>query len=77
MDHIYGEFEGGGTSWLYLSSRPFEDIAGSGFPTLGPRSPAERSEGIQHAIFRGCAGPLAVTELLATLNRITRKAGRV
>ncbi|MBT8334056.1 MAG: 4Fe-4S dicluster domain-containing protein [Deltaproteobacteria bacterium] len=25
-DHIYGEYEAGGTSWLYLSSVPFEKI---------------------------------------------------
>lgn len=26
LDHIYGEHEGGGTSWLYLSSIPFDKI---------------------------------------------------
>lgn len=25
-DHIYGEFEAGGTSWLYLSPAPFEEL---------------------------------------------------
>lgn len=25
-DHIYGEYEAGGTGWLYLSSVPFEEI---------------------------------------------------
>ena len=29
-DHIYGEFEAGGTSWMYLSSVPFEKV---GFDT--------------------------------------------
>jgi hypothetical protein len=29
VDHIYGEREAGGTSWLYLASAPFEEI---GFP---------------------------------------------
>lgn len=75
VDHVYGETEGGGTSWLYLSSRPFEDLAELGFPALAPRSPAERSEAIQHAIFKGFAGPIAVATLLATLNRLTRKGG--
>ena len=32
IDHIYGEKEIGGTSWLYLSPVPFEKL---GFPTLG------------------------------------------
>lgn len=26
IDHIYGEHEAGGTSWLYLSHRPFEKL---------------------------------------------------
>ena len=32
LDHIYGEKEAGGTSWLYLSSVPFEKL---GLPALG------------------------------------------
>jgi len=32
VDHIYGEKENGGTSWLYLSPVPFEKL---GFPVLG------------------------------------------
>ena len=32
VDHIYGEEEVGGTSWLYLSPVPFEML---GFPTVG------------------------------------------
>ena len=31
QDHIYGEREAGGTSWLYLSGVPFEQL---GFPSL-------------------------------------------
>jgi hypothetical protein len=30
QQHIYGEYEAGGTSWLYLSSVPFEQL---GFET--------------------------------------------
>jgi hypothetical protein len=26
QDHIYGEFEAGGTSWLYISDVPFQEI---------------------------------------------------
>ncbi len=33
IDHIYGEHEAGGTSWLYLSSVPFGEL---GFPTNLP-----------------------------------------
>ncbi len=40
VHHIYGEHEAGGTSWLYLSAVPFEqigfrtDIATTGYPTF-------------------------------------------
>ncbi len=30
VDHIYGEHEAGGTSWMYISGVPFEQV---GFPT--------------------------------------------
>jgi len=39
VHHIYGEYEAGGTSWLYLSAVPFEeigfrtDLGTAGFPT--------------------------------------------
>lgn len=36
VDHIYGEKEAGGTSWLYLSGVPFEEI---GFPQGVPKKP--------------------------------------
>jgi formate dehydrogenase iron-sulfur subunit len=35
-DHVYGETEGGGTSMLYLSDVPFEEL---GFPTGMPDTP--------------------------------------
>lgn len=36
VDHIYGEYEAGGTSWLYLSSVPFAEV---GFNTELPHAP--------------------------------------
>jgi Fe-S-cluster-containing dehydrogenase component len=36
VDHIYGEYEAGGTSWLYLSSVPFDKV---GFTTEIPHEP--------------------------------------
>jgi len=36
VHHIYGEKEVGGTSWLYLSPAPFEEL---GFPTNVPNFP--------------------------------------
>ncbi len=36
IDHIYGEHEVGGTSWLYISGVPFEQL---GFPDNLPKKP--------------------------------------
>jgi Fe-S-cluster-containing dehydrogenase component len=36
VDHIYGEHEAGGTSWMYLSPAPFEQ---AGFDTTVPKEP--------------------------------------
>jgi Fe-S-cluster-containing dehydrogenase component len=70
IDHVYGEHEVGGTSWLYLSDRPFEEL---GFPTLGSRAPAATTEAIQHGIFRGFAAPIGLVALLGTLNAVTKR----
>jgi len=43
VDHVYGEHEVGGTSWIYLSAVPFEEI---GFKTnLGKKSIPSMSKG--------------------------------
>ena len=36
VDHIYGEHEAGGTSWMYLSPAPFEQV---GMDTSVPKEP--------------------------------------
>lgn len=43
VNHVYGEKEAGGTSWLYISPVPFEDL---GFPKLGEEHPTHTSEAI-------------------------------
>jgi formate dehydrogenase iron-sulfur subunit len=43
IDHVYGEHEVGGTSWLYLSAVPFEEL---GFRTdLGKKPIPDRNKG--------------------------------
>lgn len=73
VDHVYGETEVGGTSWLYLSSVPFDQL---GFPTLGPKSPARTTETIQHGIFAGFAAPIGLATLLASFNYFTGRKNR-
>ena len=48
IDHIYGEREVGGTSWLYISGVPFGDL---GFPTGLPNEPLiENTKGFLAAV---------------------------
>ena len=64
VQHIYGENEVGGTSWLYLSSIPFEQI---GLPKLGYHPTPGYTEPIQHAIFKYFLPPLGLYSLLGGL----------
>ncbi|MBW2194090.1 MAG: 4Fe-4S dicluster domain-containing protein [Deltaproteobacteria bacterium] len=61
VDHIYGEHEVGGTSWLYLASEPFETI---GFPELGTKAPPRLTEAIQHGLFQYFAAPIGLYAVL-------------
>ncbi len=48
IDHIYGEHEAGGTSWLYISGIPFEQL---GFPVNLPKRPlVEETKGFLSAV---------------------------
>ena len=59
--HIYGEHEVGGTSWLYLSGIPFEEID---LPKFGSKSIPSYTEPIQHAIFKYFIPPITLYSLL-------------
>lgn len=64
QQHIYGEKEVGGTSWLYLVGREHADI---GLHNLPDNAPPRLTESIQHGIFRYGAAPIAVYGGLAAL----------
>jgi hypothetical protein len=70
IDHIYGEHEVGGTSWLYLADREFTELD---LPALSDISPAVATETIQHGIFRGFSGPIMLFGLISV---IMKSAGR-
>ncbi|MBE0566444.1 MAG: 4Fe-4S dicluster domain-containing protein [Krumholzibacteria bacterium] len=70
VDHVYGEYEAGGTSWLYLCDRSFQEVD---LPAVANQSPAEVTEAIQHGIFRGFTGPLMVFILTSV---ILKSAGK-
>lgn len=71
IDHIYGEHEAGGTSWMYLASVPFEKI---GFARVGTKSPPRLTEGIQHGIFRYFLPPLSLYALLGGIMWLTKES---
>lgn len=64
IDHVYGEHEAGGTSWMYLSSRPFDEL---GYLKLGSSAPNELTEAIQHGVFKFFVPPIALYGLLAMI----------
>lgn len=68
-DHVYGEREVGGTSWLYLSSVPFSEL---GFPALGDTAPPRLTESLQHGVFRDFIPPLALFGALTVIARLFR-----
>jgi Fe-S-cluster-containing dehydrogenase component len=69
VDHVYGEHEVGGTSWLYLAGVPF-DIAG--LPALPDEPTTALTERIQHGVFKSFVPPVALYGLLALLMLSTR-----
>lgn len=59
VDHIYGEKEVGGTSWLYLSPVKFDF-----FPKLGDTPPPRLTEMILSGVFGYAAAPIALFTVL-------------
>lgn len=66
VDHVYGELEVGGTSWLYLAGREFEELD---MQKLGDEPAQKLALGIQHSVFKFGAPPLMAFGLLAMAMR--------
>lgn len=66
LPHVFGEYEGGGTSWMMIGDRDFQEVD---LPEMPDTSPAEVTERIQHGIFRGFSGPLMVFGLVTLLSK--------
>ncbi len=64
LNHIYGETEVGGTSWLYLTGRPLQEV---GLLNLPDAPPPQRTEAIQHGVFRYGILPIAFYGVLSGL----------
>ncbi|MDG2953430.1 hydrogenase 2 operon protein HybA [Bisgaard Taxon 10/6] len=65
VQHVYGEFEGGGTQVLVISGVPQENL---GLPALDNEATGARAAHLQHTLYRGMVLPLAA---LAGLTFIT------
>ena len=70
VNHIYGEYEVGGTSWIYLAGTDFSNLA---FPKLSNNPAPGVSESIQHAIFAYFVPPISLYALLGGIMWITRR----
>jgi Fe-S-cluster-containing dehydrogenase component len=64
VDHVYGETEAGGTSWMYLAR---VDFAEAGLPRLESDPIPERTEKIQHGIFKSFLPPVMLYGLLGLI----------
>jgi formate dehydrogenase iron-sulfur subunit len=70
VNHIYGETEVGGTSWLYLAGQEFASL---GFPKLNEKPAPGVSESIQHGIFAYFVPPASLYALLAGMMWLGKK----
>lgn len=70
IDHIFGEFEVGGTAWLYLASKNFTEI---GFPKLSSDPAPGVSESIQHGIFAYFIPPVSLYALLGGIMWLSKR----
>ncbi|MBZ0204350.1 MAG: 4Fe-4S dicluster domain-containing protein [Ignavibacteria bacterium] len=70
VEHIYGENEIGGTSWMYIASKNFDKLK---MPPLGVNTAPGISEAIQHGIFAYFVPPVALFALLGTLMWVNKK----
>jgi formate dehydrogenase iron-sulfur subunit len=62
LNKVYGEFEVGGTSWMYISGEPFEKL---GFLTLPHYPMPHLTETIQHSIFAYMWAPITLFTILS------------
>ena len=70
---VYGGTEVGGTSWLYLSSVPFEKL---GFQRLPDRATPKTTETLQSTLFSYLWSPIALFAALAAVRASTTTKGK-
>jgi Fe-S-cluster-containing dehydrogenase component len=70
INHIFGEYEVGGTSWVYIAPVEFEKLK---FPELGESPAPGVTEAIQHGIFAYFIPPLALFSWLGGVMWISNR----
>ncbi|MFH1195617.1 MAG: 4Fe-4S dicluster domain-containing protein [bacterium] len=70
INHLFGETEVGGTSWMYMANKDFAKLD---FPKLGESPAPGVSESIQHGIFAYFVPPLAFYALIGGIMWLTKK----
>ena len=70
IKHIYGEYEIGGTSWMYIAGKNFDELK---LPSLGVNPAPGTSESIQHGIFAYFVPPVTLYALLGLIMWITKR----
>jgi hypothetical protein len=64
VSHVFGEFEVGGTDWLYIAGTDFASLQ---FPKLEAQPAPGVSESIQHGIFAYFVPPVSLYALLGAM----------
>jgi hypothetical protein len=72
VDHVYGEHEAGGTSWLYLSVVPFNR---TGFIQVPHRPLTQLAESIQSSLFSYMWSPIVLFGMLGGIMYAFRNTG--
>jgi Fe-S-cluster-containing dehydrogenase component len=70
IKHIYGEYEIGGTSWMYIAGKSFDKLR---MPPLGANPAPGISETIQHGIFAYFVPPVTLYAMLGLIMWITKR----
>lgn len=70
IDHIYGEYEIGGTTWVYIASKNFDKL--KMYP-LGVNPAPGISETIQHGIFAYFVPPATLYAMLGLIMWVTKR----
>ncbi len=70
VNHIYGEHEIGGTTWMYIAEKNFKDLK---MQPLGPNPAPGISEAIQHGIFAYFVPPVTLYAILGILMWLSKR----